>query len=409
MTSLLSSIAQGFRGAGAAMSEKVYNTQRQEEQNQLQRDERRKELILGMLIKAKENDAIPDDVFQQTTAQLGFANLPSVGVNPEAQLNKLKLAEAKDLADRRARFRANPQGIVPPNNPDTTGMAPTIEQSGKQTNLDIYMNLAERAAAEGLNDEAERYSKLADLEIKARDPARKNTQFVELPTGKTVAGKPEFQTFAVVGTNEDGTPKLVAQGSPAPKGSLVDVNVRGDQKQFENEQKMKDDFVKESKAFIDVRDGYQRMKSALEQKNISAASTLAGATAFMKLLDPGSVVRESELGMALAASGALDRLTNYHNILLKGRVLTESQRKDFLTIGKQLFEGAKKNQEMLEGKYREDAKSYKLDPDRVVKKYTAKEGKGKFKTEEEAYEAYMKDQLSDEEYKEALYQIYLQQ
>ena len=408
MANLLSAIAQGFRGAGAAMSQGVYDTQRQEEQLQIGRDEKKRELMLGLMIKAVESGAMAPEVFQQHAPKLGFEGIPQIGPSLDAQANQMKMNEAKDLADRRARFRANPQGITQPNNPDTTGMSPTIEQGGKQTNLDIYMNLAERAAAEGLNDEAERYSKLADLEIKARDKP-KNAQFVELPTGKMVGGKPEFQNYAVVGTNEDGTPKLVPQGSPAPKGALVDVNVRGDQKQFENEQKMKDDFVKESKAFIDVRDGYQRMRSALEQKDISAASTLAGATAFMKLLDPGSVVRESELGMAMAASGVLDRLTNYHNILLKGRVLTESQRKDFLAIGKEIFDGMKKNQEMLEGKYREDAKSYKLNPDRVVKKYTPKEAKGKFKTEEDAYEAFMKDQLSEEEYKEALYQIYMQQ
>jgi len=69
----------------------------------------------------------------------------------------------------------------------------------------------------------------------------------------------------------------------------------------------------------------------------SPAGDLAGATKLMKILDPGSVVRESELGMAMAASGLMDRALNYSDMILKGTKLTPTQRKDFQTLSDALL------------------------------------------------------------------------
>jgi hypothetical protein len=68
----------------------------------------------------------------------------------------------------------------------------------------------------------------------------------------------------------------------------------------------------------------------------SPAGDLASATKFMKLLDPTSVVRESELAMAMQATGALDKLYNYANLISTGQKLTPSQREDFRSLAKAL-------------------------------------------------------------------------
>jgi hypothetical protein len=57
----------------------------------------------------------------------------------------------------------------------------------------------------------------------------------------------------------------------------------------------------------------------------------------MKILDPGSVVRESELGMAMQASGLIDRVVNYANMIKTGQKLTPTQRKDFQSLADSLF------------------------------------------------------------------------
>lgn len=141
---------------------------------------------------------------------------------------------------------------------------------------------------------------------------------------------------------------------------------------FDAENKLADDHKAQAKTFIDVRDAYSRLDSAMDKATTSAPAALAGATVFMKLLDPGSVVRESELGMALAATGALDRVQNYYNVLKNGKVLTPSQAKEFKAVGDQLYAAAETNQKQLDQHYTGRAKAYGLDPGKVVGDYYLK-------------------------------------
>jgi hypothetical protein len=90
---------------------------------------------------------------------------------------------------------------------------------------------------------------------------------------------------------------------------------------------------------------YSDMQSAFGQvvSSLSAGTPIgdvAGATKIMKLLDPGSVVRESELAIAMAASGRMDRLNNYFSNMLSGQKLTPTQRDDFKALANELYAAA---------------------------------------------------------------------
>ena len=117
----------------------------------------------------------------------------------------------------------------------------------------------------------------------------------------------------------------------------VSVPINTGQKGFENTLKLRGDFRSEPiyKAHQEVQSAYSQIQQSL--KMASPVGDLAGATKIMKLLDPGSVVRESELGMAMAASGAMDRLTNYAGNVINGTKLTPTQRKDFQTLADALY------------------------------------------------------------------------
>lgn len=134
----------------------------------------------------------------------------------------------------------------------------------------------------------------------------------------------------------------------------------------DTEMKLADDYRAQSKNFKDVVDASNRVKAALPSASKSAASTLAAATSFMKLLDPGSVVRESELGMALAATGALDRVMNYYQVLQSGKVLTPSQVKDFNDTTDKILQAAKDGQKKVDQSYRGAAQQYGLRPEMVI-------------------------------------------
>ena len=118
------------------------------------------------------------------------------------------------------------------------------------------------------------------------------------------------------------------------------VNVAEGQKGFENEMKLASAFKGEPiyKDFSDMKSAYGQVISALNQE--TPIGDVAGATKVMKLLDPGSVVRESELGIAMAASGRMDRLSNYFNMWSSGQNLTPTQRDDFKALSNELYAAA---------------------------------------------------------------------
>lgn len=115
------------------------------------------------------------------------------------------------------------------------------------------------------------------------------------------------------------------------------VSVNTGQKGLDNTLKLRGDFRSEPiyKAHQEMQSAHSQIKQALGQA--SPVGDMAGATKIMKLLDPGSVVRESELGMAMAATGLLDRVQNYAQMVVSGQKLTPTQRKDFQALADRLY------------------------------------------------------------------------
>lgn len=132
------------------------------------------------------------------------------------------------------------------------------------------------------------------------------------------------------------------------------------------ELKLQDDYRTESKGFAETSTAMKKVLSAIETADKNPGSALSAGTAFMKILDPNSVVRETELGMALNASGWFDRATNIVNTLQSGRVMTETQKTNLRQAAKDLFEEAKASQREIDAAYEKRAREYGADPQRVI-------------------------------------------
>ena len=189
---------------------------------------------------------------------------------------------------------------------------------------------------------------------------------------------PDGQTFVKQYSIDGGRSwKQIEGTSPydirAASGSSS-VTVNGFPKEvFKNERDLRNDFqgLPTTKGYREVESAYRQIEFAL--KNPSAANDLVAATKFMKLLDPGSVVRESELGMAMAATGKFDQMSNYYNMLNTGQKLTPKQRQDFTNSAKGLYAAATKIYNQSADEYRGLAKDYQLDPERIAKPQVSKE------------------------------------
>jgi hypothetical protein len=150
--------------------------------------------------------------------------------------------------------------------------------------------------------------------------------------------------------------RLAAQPKPVDT-SKVDRQV------FKDSLDLKKDFdsTPEVKGFKEVRAAWDQIETALQSP--SAANDLAAATKFMKLLDPGSVVRESELVMAMQASGKLDQFLNTAKRLQTGEKLTPKQREDFYNAGRALYEASMNRYQTTVEQYRGIGQKYGLDTD----------------------------------------------
>ena len=163
--------------------------------------------------------------------------------------------------------------------------------------------------------------------------------------------------FEVVREGElpKGTPPVDAPAPEKPMTKYQKIKLEGE---------LRDDYRKDSTNFVEISRQAKIIESSLNDD--SAAGTLASATAFMKMLDPGSVVRESELAMAMKTNGALDRMGNYINVIQSGQVLTKQQKGDFAKLIKAYSNASNEAQRNLNKKYSQISTEYDLDPKRVV-------------------------------------------
>jgi hypothetical protein len=83
----------------------------------------------------------------------------------------------------------------------------------------------------------------------------------------------------------------------------------------------------------------------------SAAGDLAMIFNYMKLLDPGSVVREGEFATAETAAGVPDRVRNIYNRVLTGERLGDEQRFDFLDRAERIYSSAEQGFDGLYQQY----------------------------------------------------------
>lgn len=101
-------------------------------------------------------------------------------------------------------------------------------------------------------------------------------------------------------------------------------------------------------------------------KNPSAAGDISLITAYMKMLDPTSSVKEGEFNTAQYAASVPQRLMGAYNKILSGQRLTEDQRADFIGQAKNIFNSRQTQYKSSREKYRQLATKTDVDPTLVV-------------------------------------------
>jgi len=184
---------------------------------------------------------------------------------------------------------------------------------------------------------------------------RKNVAGIKTGDARTDAGKAVQDREMFVSQYGENSPQVKAfdEASTSTGGAKLS-DIGGIRKEFTGL----------SKDFVQIRDSFGRIASAAS--STSPAGDLALMFNYMKMLDPGSVVRESEFAEIAATGSYGQRMQGYAQRYLSGERLTDEQRQDLMAQAEGLMRTQSRSQIKLEEQYRGIADRSKIDPDDVV-------------------------------------------
>jgi hypothetical protein len=162
----------------------------------------------------------------------------------------------------------------------------------------------------------------------------------------------------------------VAKANLRLRGQEVSTNANGISK---NDRKAEADLRKEFnglpdvKAFRDTAGSYRQIRASASKANPTAADDIATVFSYMKMLDPGSVVREGEFANAQNAAGVPDRVRNAYNQAASGNRLNAKQRKEFVESAAGVLVSRGKRYNEIAKEYRGYGGDYGISPDRIAK------------------------------------------
>jgi len=134
-------------------------------------------------------------------------------------------------------------------------------------------------------------------------------------------------------------------------------------KAFEQEEKLRKEYQGRTKVYGELGTTFSNIQSSANAK--SGPGDIALITGFMKMLDPGSVVRETEFATARDTAGLYTRLENSLKKAESGQFLQPNQRQEFVNLAKQYYESAQKKAGEDKKALGVVVKNYRLNPENV--------------------------------------------
>ena len=137
-------------------------------------------------------------------------------------------------------------------------------------------------------------------------------------------------------------------------------------KVYDDESKLRNEFIGQIKAesFNTIRDQYFNLSDA--SKAGTAPGDMKMIFSYMKMLDPGSIVRESEYATAQNAAGIPQRIIGAYNKALDGQSLSPQQRQEFMAEARDIWKRKTKTFKATVDTYRQLAKNSGFNPNKVV-------------------------------------------
>ncbi len=125
---------------------------------------------------------------------------------------------------------------------------------------------------------------------------------------------------------------------------------------------LRDDLRSETSGFGTVKDNWDSMRSAGDNPLGDVTRTFA----YMKMLDPGSTVREGEQATVENAGGISETLRSLYNNALMGRGMTQSKRRALEAEAGNIFNTRLQNYENTRSRYQRIGAQYGIAPEEIA-------------------------------------------
>jgi hypothetical protein len=145
--------------------------------------------------------------------------------------------------------------------------------------------------------------------------------------------------------------------------AAIEAGVGDPKEKFSQEEKIRKEWQGRSKVYGELQNTFNTLQASAGSAN--GPGDIALITGFMKMLDPGSVVRETEFATARDTAGLFTQLENRLQKAKDGQLLSPAQRKEYVALSQKYLESAQKKAADERKDLGIVVKNYKLNPQNV--------------------------------------------
>lgn len=304
---------------------------------------------LQPIIDAKKNSGEPTKIYEDVLTALQNGNIKGAQSGVNLALTAMdpdrfeKSVKAKTAAATASSAETKAKAESDKAVADATTAQATATNSEEKAAADAARATAEANKAKVDAQYAEKLA-LAELKQKAA-----NLGLTQAQTGSALA------TTRKLG--------LETQNAALELEALKATGGIDPEKKFAQEEKIRKEWQGRSKVYGELQGTFNTLKASSESAN--GPGDIALITGFMKMLDPGSVVRETEFATARDTAGLFTQLQNRLEKAKNGQLLSPAQRKEYVALSQKYLESAQKKADEDKKALGVVVKNYRLNPENV--------------------------------------------
>jgi hypothetical protein len=304
---------------------------------------------LEIIIEARKNSGESPLIFEQIRDAIDVGDFTSAQAATNAALVMADPERFKKTVEAQVAARKAPSDV-------TEAVAKADRAVADAVTAQATASTAEEKAAADLQ-KAKADADKADIQARFEE----KNQLADIKKKAADLGLTTAQTNKVlVETRKAGTEakKAALELEAFKKSGGLDPD-----KIFGYEEKIRKEYQTRTGKYRELDGTFSNIKTSAASAN--GPGDIALITSFMKMLDPGSVVRETEFATGRDTAGLYANLQNQLQKAQNGQFLNATQRKQYVTLSQQYLDASKKRADEEKQSLGKVVKNYGLNPENV--------------------------------------------